>query len=66
VAKASDYVIFIGGLNKKENQDAEGADRLSLDLPYNQSELISELAKINKNLIVVNYFRKCSSNAMGQ
>ncbi len=54
VAKASDYVIFIGGLNKKENQDAEGADRLSLDLPYNQSELISELAKINKNLIVVN------------
>jgi len=54
VAKTADYVIFIGGLNKSENQDSEGADRLSLNLPYNQDKLIDELAKINKNLVVVN------------
>lgn len=54
VAKTADYVIYIGGLNKSKNQDAEGFDRLSLDLPYNQNRLIDELAKVNKNLIVVN------------
>ena len=54
VAKDADYVIYIGGLNKSEHQDAEGADRLSLDLPYNQNNLISALAKVNKKLIVVN------------
>jgi len=52
-AKTADYVIFIGGLNKHEHQDCEGADRLSLDLPYAQDALISELAKANKNLVVV-------------
>jgi len=54
VAKTADYVIFAGGLNKSEHQDCEGADRLSLNLPYNQDRLISELAKVNKNLVVVN------------
>jgi beta-glucosidase len=54
IAKTVDYVIFIGGLNKSKHQDCEGTDRLSMDLPYNQNQLISELAKINKNLIVVN------------
>ena len=54
VAKTADYVIFIGGLNKSENQDSESADRLSLNLPYNQDKLIDELAKLNKNLVVVN------------
>jgi beta-glucosidase len=54
VAKNADYVIFFGGLNKSEHQDSEGADRLGLALPYNQDKLISELAKINKNLVVVN------------
>jgi beta-glucosidase len=54
IAKSADYVIFIGGLNKSKNQDAEGFDRISMDLPYKQNQLISELAKINKNMIVVN------------
>jgi beta-glucosidase len=54
IAKNADYVIFVGGLNKSEHQDSEGADRLSLGLPYNQDKLISELAKVNKNLVVVN------------
>jgi beta-glucosidase len=35
-AKDAEYVIFIGGLNKSEHQDCEGADRLSYNLPYSQ------------------------------
>lgn len=53
-ARNADMVIFIGGLNKSDHQDAEGTDRLSLSLPYNQDKLISELAKVNKKLAVVN------------
>jgi beta-glucosidase len=54
IAKTADYVVFVGGLNKSEKQDCEGADRTGLELPYNQDKLISELAKVNKNLIVIN------------
>lgn len=54
LAQSADYVIFIGGLNKSEYQDSEGADRKELGLPYNQDQLISALAKINKNLVVIN------------
>lgn len=54
VAAGADYVIFIGGLNKSEHQDCEDSDRAGLELPYNQDRLISELAKVNKNLVVVN------------
>jgi beta-glucosidase len=53
IAKAADYVIFIGGLNKHEGQDSEGADRKELGLPYGQDQLITALAKVNKNLVVV-------------
>jgi beta-glucosidase len=53
LAKTADYVIFIGGLNKSEHQDCEGTDRLNMDLPYNQDQLISELAKVNRNLVAV-------------
>lgn len=54
VAKTADYVIFVGGLNKSDNQDSEGSDRKGLELPYNQDQVIRELAKVNKNLVVVN------------
>lgn len=54
VARNADVVIFIGGLNKSDFQDAEGNDRKGLGLPYGQDTLISELAKVNKNLVVVN------------
>lgn len=54
VAKKADVVIFVGGLNKSDRQDAEGYDRTTLTLPYNQDKLIAELAKVNKNLVVVN------------
>ena len=54
VAQNADYVIFIGGLNKSAHQDCEDSDRYALELPYNQDKVISELAKANKNFIVVN------------
>jgi beta-glucosidase len=54
VAKDADVVIFIGGLNKSDNQDAEGADRTGLGLPYNQDKVVSALAKVNRNLVFVN------------
>ena len=53
-AKSSDMVIFIGGLNKSDHEDAEGADRLQYGLPYGQDEVISALAAANPNLVVVN------------
>jgi beta-glucosidase len=53
VAKEADAVIFIGGLNKNDHQDCEGVDRESYGLPYGQDALISQLAKVNKNLAVV-------------
>ena len=52
-AKEADIVIFIGGLNKHENQDCEGGDRKDMGLPYGQDKLISELAKVNKKLAVI-------------
>lgn len=53
-AKEADYVIFFGGLNKSNHQDCEDSDRAALGLPYAQDRVISELAKVNKNLVVVN------------
>jgi len=53
VAASADMVIFIGGLNKADNQDCEGTDRFGIELPYGQDELISELAQVNPNIAVV-------------
>ena len=54
IAKDADVVLFIGGLNKSDHQDAEGTDRETMSLPYGQDELIMQLAKANPNLVVVN------------
>lgn len=54
LAAESDYVIFVGGLNKSGHQDCEDTDRESLELPYQQNKLISALAKVSKKLVVVN------------
>ena len=54
MAKDANYVIFVGGLNKSDHQDAEDSDRAGLELPYNQDNVIKALAKANPNLIVVN------------
>lgn len=53
LAKKSDFVIFVGGLNKADHQDAEGVDRTSYGLPYDQDKVIATLAKANKNFAVV-------------
>ena len=52
-AQEADAVIFIGGLNKSDHQDAEGADRQDFALPYGQNEVIEALVKANPNTVVV-------------
>lgn len=54
LAKDADYVIFIGGLNKSDNQDCEGTDRAGIELPYAQDRVISALAGVTDRLVVVN------------
>lgn len=52
-ARNADAVLFVGGLNKSNNQDCEGTDRRSLALPYDQDRLIGALAEANPRLAVV-------------
>lgn len=54
-AKDAELIIFVGGLNKNHRQDCENGDRESYDLSFGQNELISELAKIQPNIIVVTF-----------
>ena len=53
LASESDLVIFVGGLNKNHQQDSEGDDRRSYELPFGQDELIASLQKANKNVVLV-------------
>lgn len=50
LARSCDIVIYVGGLNR--SHDTEGFDRSSYELPYDQSHVINELIKANKNTIV--------------
>ncbi|KAH8551262.1 glycoside hydrolase family 3 domain protein [Umbelopsis sp. PMI_123] len=52
LAKNSDAVIIIAGLNGE--WETEGEDRATMKLPGKQGELISAVAKVNKNLVLVN------------
>ena len=52
-AKNADVVIFVGGLNKSDYQDAESHDRKSYDLPYAQNEVIEALVAVNPRLVFV-------------
>lgn len=52
-AKGADLIIYVGGLNKNTKQDCENGDRESYDLSFGQNELISDLVKIQKNIVVV-------------
>ena len=54
-AKEADLIVFVGGLNKNHKQDCENGDRESYDLPYGQNELIAELAKVQKNIVVLTF-----------
>lgn len=53
LAKGADLILFFGGLNKNFQQDCEGADRITYDLPFGQNELIDDLLKVNKNLGII-------------
>ena len=52
-AQQADIVLFVGGLNKNHEQDCENGDRASLNLPFGQDELLSEIMAINKNVGVI-------------
>lgn len=51
LAKRSDEVIFIGGLNHA--YDLEGADREDMILPYAQDRVIEAVLEANPNTVVV-------------
>ena len=53
-ATDADYVIFVGGLNKSDHQDSEGADRFNTFLPYDQQDVIEALAEVAEKFVVVN------------
>ncbi|MBS2211427.1 glycoside hydrolase family 3 C-terminal domain-containing protein [Carboxylicivirga mesophila] len=53
VAKEADIVLFVGGLNKNHEQDCENGDRKSLNLPFGQDELLSEIMAVNNHVGVV-------------
>ena len=54
-ARQADLIIYIGGLNKNTRQDCENSDRESYDLSFGQNELISQLAQIQPNIVVVTF-----------
>lgn len=54
-ARQADLIIYIGGLNKNTRQDCENGDRESYDLSFGQNELISQLAQIQPNIVVVTF-----------
>jgi beta-glucosidase len=51
LARNSDVVVLVAGLNGE--WETEGADRVDMQLPGRQNELIERVAKANKNTIVV-------------
>ncbi len=53
LAKKSDMVIFVGGLNHDYLEDCEGGDRLSMDLLWGQNDLIDQIMSVNSNTVVV-------------
>ncbi len=53
LARTSDVVIFVGGLNKERYQDCEDSDRKSYELPYRQAELLADIAEVNPNIVCV-------------
>ena len=52
-ARQADVVIFFGGLNKSDYQDAEGHDRKEYGLPYGQDQLMEALLKVTPNIVYV-------------
>ena len=53
LAKNSDAVIFVGGLN--HDYDVEGLDRKDMKLPYEQDAVLSALLDVRPDTVVVLY-----------
>lgn len=51
VAKRNNIVLIFAGLT--EIYESEGIDRTHIELPKNQNKLISEICKVNKNVVVI-------------
>ena len=52
-AKSCDVAVVVAGLSHDPFFDSEGADRVSLKLPYGQDELIRQVAAANPKTVVV-------------
>lgn len=52
-AKQADLVIFLGGLNKNYQQDCEGDDRKTFELPFEQNRLIKGILDVNQKMVLV-------------
>jgi beta-glucosidase len=51
LAKSSDIVVIFAGLS--ENMETEGMDRRNINLPLSHNAMISKVAAVQKNVIVV-------------
>ena len=51
VAKSADVVLFIGGDNREV--ETEGSDRTTIQLPFQQDELLKAIAEVNPNIVAV-------------
>ncbi len=51
VVKGADLVIFIGGDNREV--ETEGSDRTTIKLPFDQEDLLEDIAEINPNIVAV-------------
>ncbi|HLP07862.1 MAG TPA: glycoside hydrolase family 3 C-terminal domain-containing protein [Opitutaceae bacterium] len=52
-AQQADVAIVVAGLNHERHNDTESTDRLALELPYGQPELIARVAEANPRTVVV-------------
>lgn len=66
LAKISDVVVLCMGLDPSmegeegdENNQFASGDRLDIELPRKQKELIEEISKINKNIILISTSGSC-------
>lgn len=50
-AKKADMVIFIGGNNR--DVETEGSDRVDINMPFGQNELLEAIANVNPRLVTV-------------
>ncbi|KAJ8514475.1 hypothetical protein ONZ45_g7995 [Pleurotus djamor] len=53
-AKRSDLIVFAGGIDET-SVEGEGRDRITIDWPGNQSELLGELQALGKPIVVLQF-----------